>query len=296
MSNFSYHIQPDGSLVPLDDTALIRAEMDERVAPLMTITNFSGRRFSPELAHSVLISTDVQDVLIDNIITTMRNKGYFGLNIDFEYVPREDRERYNSFLQRTVERLHPLGYSVSTAIAPKISAQQQGLLYEAHDYPAHSRIVDFIVLMTYEWGWAGGPPLAIAPINEVRRVLDYAVTVIPRTKILMGAPTYGRDWKLPFIQGTTIAETISPQEAILRAVRYGVSIQYNELYQSPFFRYTDEEGARHEVWFEDARSIQSKYRTVKEYGLRGVSYWELTSSFPQNWYVLENNFRIRKLV
>lgn len=81
----------------------------------------------------------------------------------------------------------------------------------------------------------------------------------------------------------------------MRAVRYGVPIQYNTLYQSPFFYYTDEGGVRHVVWFEDARSVQVKFNTAKEYGLRGVSYWELSSPFPQNWAVQENNFRVRKL-
>ena len=109
-----------------------------------------------------------------------------------------------------MNKLHPLGYSVSTALAPKTKADQVGLLYEAHDYPVHGALCDFVVLMTYEWGYAAGPPWAIAPINEVRRVLDYAVTAIPRNKILMGMPTYGRDWKLPFVAGTSIASTISP--------------------------------------------------------------------------------------
>ncbi len=178
-------------------------------------------------------------------------------------------------MRRVVSRLHPEGFLVSTSLAPKESAVQQGLLYEAHDYAAHGDIVDFVMLMTYEWGWAGGRPWAIAPINEVRDVLDYAVTVIPREKILMGMPLYGRDWNIPWVESTT-ARTISPKEAVQLAAKYGVSIQYDETYQSPFFRYMDENGQEHEVWFEDARSVQAKYDTVKEYGLRGVfiGYWE----------------------
>lgn len=296
LSMFSYHIRPDGSLIPLDDASALQAARAQRAAPLMVITNFEGRRFSPDLAHSVLASTGVQDILITNILNTLRSKRFTGLNIDFEYVRPADRELYNQFLRRVVNRLRPAGYSISTALAPKVSADQIGLLYEAHDYPVHGQLTDFVVLMTYEWGYAAGPPWAIAPINEVRRVLNYAVTAIPRNKILMGMPTYGRDWRLPFVAGQSIAATISPQEAIARAARYGVDIQFHQLYQSPFYRYTDAQGVRHEVWFEDARSVQVKYNTVKQYGLRGVSYWELSSPFPQAWPVLENNFRIRKII
>jgi len=84
-------------------------------------------------------------------------------------------------------------------------------------------------------------------------------------------------------------------QAISRALQYGVPIQYNETYQSPFFRYTDASGQQHEVWFEDARSYQAKYENIKEYGLRGASYWALNLESIPNWPVLISNFRVAKL-
>ncbi|WP_174727739.1 LysM peptidoglycan-binding domain-containing protein [Mesobacillus harenae] len=293
LSPFSYGVGEDGSLLSLLDTLVLQGAQTTNSSPLLTITNTVAGTFSSDRAAAVLRDTEAQETLLTNILTVMREKGYTGLNIDFEYVYPEDRENFNAFLRRAVASLHPEGYSVSTALAPKISADQPGLLYEAHDYEAHGEIVDFVVLMTYEWGWSGGRPWAIAPISEVRKVLDYAVTAIPPEKILMGVPLYGRDWRIPWVQGTT-ARTVNPKAAISLAAQYGVSIQYHETYQSPFFRYTDEEGQQHEVWFEDARSVQAKYDTVKEYGLRGVSYWVLGVPFPQNWPVLQNNFTIRK--
>jgi spore germination protein len=183
---------------------------------------------------------------------------------------------------------------VSTALAPKISGTQQGLLYEAHDYPAHGRIVDFVVLMTYEWGYRKGPPQAISPINQIKRVLDYAVTVIPRHKIFMGFQIYARDWLIPHQSGQE-AETFSQQEAVKRAVQHQARIQYDTASQSPYFRYTDQNGRNHEVWFEDARSAQAKFDLVKSYNLRGVSYWTLGYPFPQNWPLLGSNFSVRKI-
>ena len=32
--------------------------------------------------------------------------------------------------------------------------------------------------MTFEWGYTYGPPMAVAPLPQVRAVLDYAVSVI----------------------------------------------------------------------------------------------------------------------
>ena len=294
VSPFGYRIQADGGLEPVDDAATIQVARSSGIVPIMAITNFSATEAGTELAHTVLASPDLQATLLTNVIDTMKTKGYVGLNIDFENVSPGDRELYNQFLQLAVNRLHPEGYFVSSSLAPKTSADQKGLLYEAHDYPAHGRILDFVVLMTYEWGYRLGPPRAISPIDQIRRVLDYAVTVIPRNKIFMGFQLYARDWLLPHVQGQE-AETFDMQEAIRRAVQYGASIKYDQTAQSPYFRYTDKEGREHEVWFEDARSAQAKLNLVKIYGLRGISYWVLGYPFPQNWVLLQDNFRIRKL-
>ena len=71
-------------------------------------------------------------------------------------------------------------------------------------------------------------------------------------------------------------------------------IKYDETAQAPFFTYRDSSGNDHEVWFEDARSIQAKFNLLKELNLYGMSYWKLGLSFPQNWLLLENDFNVIK--
>ncbi len=293
LSPFAYLINEDGSLLNIDDEAAIAEAYAKGVVPMMAIVNFTVNVAGENIAHIVLNNPDIINTLQENIINTMKDKGYQGLNIDFEYVLPEDREAYNMFLENTVKRLHNEGFFVSTSLAPKLSAEQVGLLYEAHDYPAHGRLADFVVLMTYEWGWRGGQPRAISPINEIEKVLDYAVTVIPRDKILMGFQIYARDWQLPFQKGQEAA-TLSMQQAMNIAYEHLSEIKYDYVSQSPYFNYTDAEGNAHIVWFEDARSAQAKFDTVKEYGLRGISYWGLGYEFPQNLPLLADNFQIKK--
>ncbi|WP_326492611.1 glycosyl hydrolase family 18 protein [Alicyclobacillus dauci] len=148
--------------------------------------------------------------------------------------------------------------------------------------------------MTYEWGWIGGRPMPVSPINEIQKVLNYAVTAIPRSKILMGVSVYGYDWKLPFQPGT-LAESFGPQIAVQRAARYGATIHYDTASEAPYFNYVDAQGNEHIVWFEDARSFQAKLDTVRTYGLRGISFWSYPTEFPQVPYVLADNFQVRKL-
>lgn len=293
MSPFAYKVKEDATLEPFNDDAILDAAKSKQVTPLMSITNFTATETGSNVAHIILSNKDLREKTIENVLKVMDAKGYKGLNIDFENVLPADRENYNTFLQLAVDRLHPKGYFVSTALAPKTSADQGGLLYEAHDYPAHGRIADFVILMTYEWGYRLGPPQAISPIDEIKKVVEYALSVIPANKIFLGFQIYARDWKIPHVAGQE-AETFSPQEAIQRAVKYGATIYFDETAQSPYYRYTDEDGQQHEVWFEDARSAQAKFDLIKKFNLRGVSYWALGFPFPQNWALLNANFTIKK--
>ena len=294
LTPFTYGITESGSLVALNDEELITRAISAGVAPLMhlsTLTEEGG--FSNDLASLVLNNADIQNRLINNIVNVMQEKGYHGLDVDFEFVFARDAGPYAAFIRNLTQTLNPLGFPVIVALAPKTSATQRGLLYEGHDYAALGAAANEVLLMTYEWGYTYGPPMAVAPLPNVRAVVEYALTEIPAQKIWLGIPNYGYDWPLPFIQGQTKATSISNRYAVQLALRNNAEIQYDEQAQTPWFQYQDEQGATHEVWFEDARSIRAKLALIPEYGLRGAGYWNLMRPFPQNWVVLSSLFNIR---
>ena len=296
LTPFTYGFTSSGALVELSDARLISAALSMGTAPLMhlsTLTPEGG--FSNELSHLLLNDLQLQNVLIDNLTTTLLQKGYRGLDVDFEYVFSQDAEAYAAFLHRLTNTFNPMGFPVIAALAPKTSATQKGELYEGHNFSAIGAAVNQVLLMTYEWGYTYGPPMAVAPLPNVRQVVEYALTEIPARKIWLGVPNYGYDWPLPFVQGETRATSISSQQAVALARRYGVAIQYDNKAQSPWFQYTDESGQNHEVWFEDARSIRAKLALIPEYGLIGAGYWNLMRDFPQNWLVLSSLYRIRQV-
>ena len=295
LSPFSYRSDILGNLTPTFNLDLTLSA-GQRAANLLTLTNLlEAGGFSSQIAHAILTDQTVQDTFLENVEALLRQGGWYGVNVDFEYVYQFDRESYNQFLRRLTERMHRLGYIVATALAPKLSDDQQGLLYSAHDYAFHGQTVDYVVLMTYEWGYTYGPAMAVAPINMVRKVLDYATRVMPAGRILMGVPNYGYDWTLPFVQGTA-ARSLSNVDAVTLAGQVRASIQYDQTAQSPFFRYYDGDGRQHEVWFEDARSLQAKYALVNEYGLAGVSFWNLNKLFRTNFILLESMFNVEKVL
>lgn len=293
MTPFTYGFTPQGTLIQPDDQALIDAARLYDVRPLLhlsTLTEDGG--FSNELAHIALTDSTVQTRLVSELLTVIERKGYLGLDVDFEYVYAEDAQAYAQFIARLRQALLPKNLPVTVALAPKVFSRQPGDLYEGHDYAALSQAADYVLLMTYEWGYTYGPPMAVAPIRNVRQVVEYALTEMPGEQIYLGIPNYGYDWTLPYRQGSR-ARSISNQEAVELAAKYNVAIRYDEQAQSPTFRYVDETGQEHEVWFEDARSIRAKLALTQEYGLRGVGYWNLMRPFPQNWVLLNALYAIQ---
>ena len=252
---FTYGINPAaGTLVPLDDERLLLYARNYGTKAYMHLSTLTENgNFSTEAGTALLSDPDIWPTLADNILQTMYAKNYAGLDIDFEFLGAENAVRYAEFV-----------------------AYMRNYLGEA---------ADALLLMTYEWGYTYGPPLPVSPLPSIRRVLDYAVTEIDPAKLFLGISNYGYDFTLPYVAGESRAQSLSTKEAVDLAVRVGAEIQYDETAMAPFFFYT-EAGVRHQVYFEDARSIRAKLLLLPEYGLRGALYWNLMRRNEQNLLML----------
>lgn len=285
---FSYGFTAEGELIPpqIDETWMIQEAWNQQVEPILVLTPFAETgTFNSGLIQILSENQTVQENLIENLLETVQEKGYVGVDVDFEYIRPEDQVGYADFVNRLRETMNENGYRVSVALAPKTSSYQKGLLYEAMDYHLLGQSANTVFLMTYEWGYTYGPPLPVAPLPNVRQVLEYALTEIPKEKIVLGIPNYGYSWPLPYERGVTKARLIGNVEANVIAAERGVEIQYDERYQSPFFYY-EIGGRRYEVWFEDVRSIYAKLQLAAEKDIRGVGYWNLMRPFRANWLLV----------
>lgn len=294
LSVFSYGFTAEGELIPpqVDDTPLIQAAHSFGTAPILTLTPFGpDGMFNNYLITRITNDLEAQSILIENLAETVVAKGYQGVDIDFEFIRAEDKYVFAEFVANVRERINQLGYPVSVALAPKTSDDQPGLLYGGKDYALLGEAADSVLLMTYEWGYTYGPPLPVAPLPNVRQVVEYALTRIPAEKISLGIPNYGYDWPLPYERGVTAATTIGNIEAVQIAIDNHARIEFDETAQSPFFTY-ERDGISHIVWFEDVRSMSGKFGLVEEFNLRGMGYWQIMKLFRANWLLLADRFTI----
>ncbi len=289
ISPFSYGVKEDGSLVLLNDADIISIAGGYGVKPLLIITSLDEQgMFNSQRSADVLQSEQLADTVIQNIINQLEKYDYFGVDIDFEYIPTDLREAYAQFIENLKSKIAPLGYKTFVSVAPKTSSTQRGLLYEAHDYALLGAVADYVLVMTYEWGYTYGPPMAVAPIDKVREVIDYAVTQIPPEKLLIGVPNYSYDWTLPYVTGSR-AESMSNTEAVNRARRVGANIMFDEQSQTPYYKYYSE-GKEHIVWFEDARSVTARMELVNSYGLAGMSIWNIMNFYKPLFTTINSYF------
>lgn len=300
---FTYGFNLDGTLVDggitdfgIDEDELIEISKQYGVAPIMHLSTLTPEGvFNSSLGNAILNDVGAQEILIENIVKRMNEKGYYGFDVDFEYLDSSSRDLYTDFVARLRVALQENGYILITALIPKSSKNQAGSLYESHDYEGIAKASDYVLLMTYEWGYAFGPPMAVAPLNEVTKVVDYALTEMPSDKIFLGIPNYAYDWKLPYVKGQTKAEKLTNEQAVKLAVEKGVPISFDETSAAPYFNYLDEPD-KHVVWFDDAVSIRDKLELVSSRNLYGASYWNVMQYFAQNWLVLNQLYDIEKLL
>ncbi len=280
VSSFSYGFNEKGDLINLADENIVEAAKRYNVRPMMVLAPLDENgAFNDNMAVAVFNDPAARDNLINNIEANIRNKGMGGVDFDFEYLSGEYAGAYVDLVRDTRLRLSPQGYLTTVALAPKTSASQQGVLYEGHDYGGMSEAADYCLIMTYEWGYTFGEPLPVSPIANVRKVVEYALSEIPANKILMGMNNYGYDWTLPFVKGESRAEKLGNYQAAARAEYYGVPVEFDEDAMAPFFRYTDTAGREHIVWFENERSWQERLALVDEFGLAGISIWNIMNIF-----------------
>ena len=299
ISLFSYEAREDGSIVPIavpaSEDKIIAKALNTKVKPLMVITNINeGGNFDAGLAHTILNDAKISDNLIDNVIKTMKDKKYAGLDVDFEFLMPQDREAYNNFLKKCAEKMHSNGFLISCAIPAKEADNPSDTFAGAYDYAAIGSIVDYVTLMTYDWGYATDGAMAVAPIRNVENTIKFATSQMPPQKILMGIPNYGYDWPTPASRNNP-GRAVGNTAAVDLARKFNQSISFDEEAQTPFFVYYDESGKRREVWFEDARSVQAKLALASKYNLAGFSYWTINRFWPQNWLILDSMYNVARI-
>lgn len=261
-------------------TSQITYANNNGIKTLAMITN----NFSGSVAQTLLESSVNRQNLINNILTSLKTNSYKGVNIDLEGIYYYDRSYFVSFMSELYNTLKPQGFTVTVDLPAKTYDSTTDGWSGAFDYTQLSNYADQVVIMAYDEHYPGGTAGPIASIGWVQNVVNYSVTAIPRSKILLGVAAYGYDWS----SNGTKAYSISQVNNL--ASTNGAQILWDSVSQSPYFSYTDSTGISHTVWFENSTSIGYKLDLVNNANLSGIGIWRLGLEDSNYWTTIKTKF------
>lgn len=245
----------------------------------MLQNNFDGN-----IAKSVLENQTNRQALENNLLNAIKANGYKGVNVDLEGVYYYDRSYYTTFVQELYNLLTPQGYSVTLSVPAKTYDNTTDGWSGAYDYATLSKYCDQMAIMTYDEHYPGGTAGPIASIGWVENVVKYAVTVIPKEKIMLGVAAYGYDWS----SNGTKAYGISGMYNL--ASSNNAIVLWDDVSKTPYFNYTDASGIAHSAWFENSQSVGYKLDLVNSYNLNGIAIWRLGLENMDYWTSIKTKF------
>ncbi len=295
---FNYRTTSEGEIISsADDTEIIQLAKTYGVAPMMFISTLTEEGIaSREVTYNILNDPSVQDRFINNALYMLKTKGFYGINIYVENITNGNINSIAEYLKRASAIFHSEGYKVLITITPATNLDTPGASFEKLDYSKLSEFVDGIIFSSYDWARSYSYPNAILPVNILRELLDYVVSIIPSEKIFLGVTALGYDWTLPYVPGASEAIIISNNRAVEIAAENDIPIQFNEAAQSSYFYYMDIDGILHVVWFKDARSFDARAGLVAEYNLQGLSIWTIMRFNTQMWLIINTQYYIERLI
>lgn len=281
--NFSLQLGADGSVTTHAYPALAAQAGASGIPVYGLLHNWIGGGFNQEVATAVLTSPERRRRLADELIRVAEEYGLDGIDVDLEYLPASLRENYTTLVRELSERLKPAGLGLSISVPGKVWDDRTSPWGGAFDYAALGQYVDEVAIMAYDEHAPGLQAGPVASLGWVKQVVQYAVSKIEPSKILLGIPAYGYDW----IAGTTVVRGLSATGAISRAAERGAEILWDSAAQVPYYIYWDGPTQRI-VYFENGASARPKLDLVTEYGLRGIAIWRLGLEEPGLWTAIRD--------
>lgn len=282
-----------------DDSEILKISREYDVAPLLMLTTLTPQGEPDiETAYSILLNEEYQKNNIDQFMDIIKEKGYKGVNIVFNNLNVSNQTLYLNFTKRVAERLQLENYLFFITINYEITEVDENIIFEQIDYSRFSFYADGLIFLKFVWGTNYGAPSPVSNINYIKSIINYVVENVPGEKIIIGNPTIGYDWQLPYLPGKSFATSLTINSVLELAYNTNSVIQFDESSQTPFFYYEQFNisiPAQHIVWFIDARSIVALNDLINFYELSGSGIWNVMIEYPQLWTIINTQFDIIKL-
>ncbi len=298
---YNYRTLKNGEIITyFDDTEILQLSKNYGTIPLMMLTTLDLQGESDiDTAYFLLSNEKYQEIFINNMLAIIRDKGYLGINLIFNYMTTNILSEYENLVRNILNHFGEEKYLFFLTINPNTKYVNGKLTYDEIDYSAFGQLVDNLAFLQFIWGINYGPPEPVSSIEKIKGFSNYILTKIPAYKVSIGYSVISYDWKLPYIPGKSYANSLSINSVLNIALSEDAIIQFDDISQSTFFTYekvNNDQEEHHIIWSVDARSIASLMNLVCQEGFNGTSLWNFMFYFPQLWLVVNSQFEVEKFL
>jgi spore germination protein YaaH len=211
---------------------------------------------------------------VEKIVAEVEKYDFDGIDLDYEMVNSPYKENFLKFLKNLSEELNERDKVLSVTVFAKWDNAD----YKDHqetravqDYSEVAKYADEVRIMAYDYTLQSSKvPGPIAPIDWVKKILDYATEKIPKEKVWLGVHLYGYQWS----SDRTIAFTYT---TALSAIVNDPDIEYvyKEDIGETYSVFSCDNGYTCKAYFQSPEGVEARRTLAKEYEVAGISYWRL---------------------
>lgn len=237
--------------------------------------------FNPDMTKKLLGSPMGRANAVREMKSLAKKYELDGINIDFENIYPEDKDRLTDFVGDISRALQAEGLTVSMDITIPSSS---GMWSRCYDRRGLAEQVDYLMLMAYdEHSAASTISGSVASLGWVEKGITATLAEgVPPKKLLLGMPLYMRIWQEDIKTGKAKGKTLSMSQAEQMIADRGLAPVWLPEAGQHYFEYT-EGGSRYRVWQENRRSLALKASLVSHYDLAGGAYWRSTLETTDVW-------------
>lgn len=215
--------------------------------------------------------------------------GFTGINMDFENMKIEDKDRYTQFVKEMAQMCNEEGLVLSVDVTKYLVSG--GTWSMCYDRTEIAKYVDYVALMAYdEYGVGSKKAGSVGSLPWVEEAINITLKEVPAEKILLGIPFYTRLWRE--VDGVVVkTSAIGMETAMEQIEKAEAEIIYDEKTGQNYAQWIDEEGRTCKIWLEDETSIEARIELMKKYNLAGIASWSKTFEKQEIWEFIEENLQ-----
>lgn len=282
-----FNLNKDGSLALTPATE--RTFIDEMHRRDISVVPFLSNHWDRELGQAALAR---REELAGQLAEAVERYDLDGVNVDIENLTENERDLHTDFIRILRDKLPD-----EKLIGVSVAANPYGITTGwkgSYDYESLGKHSDYLMIMAYDEHYRGGEPGTVASISLAEKSIQYALSKVPKEKILLGIPFYGRIWKngSGFPQGVGISNMevqtlVSQYEGAAafdpETFTPTATIKVKEKDEKLKIRGIPIGPGTYTICYENELSIKQKLRLIEKYDIKGTGSWSLGEETADTW-------------